>query len=75
MSEFFLILMGFFIVLANVFGFIFYRKKKNLYFVAFTILVFAVLFGAIGGLIALFVIRDAFAYAALDQASLVSETK
>ena len=37
------------------------RKKKNLYFAAFTILLSAVLFGAIGGVLALLVIRDAFA--------------
>ena len=37
MSNFFLILMGFFIVVANVIGFISYKKKKNLYFVAFAI--------------------------------------
>lgn len=61
MSKFFLILMGFFIVVANIIGFISYKNKKNLYFVAFTILLLAVLFGAIGGVLALFVIRDAFA--------------
>ena len=61
MSNFFLILMGFFIVVANVIGFISYKKKKNLYFVAFAILFSAVLFGAIGGVLALLVIRDAFA--------------
>lgn len=61
MSSFFLILIGFFIVVANVIGFISYKKKKNLYFSAFTILLSAVLFGAIGGVLALLVIRDAFA--------------
>ena len=59
--NFFLLLMGFFIVVANIIGFISYTKKKNLYFAAFTILLFAVLFGGIGGLLALFIIRDAFA--------------
>ena len=54
MSNFFLILMGFFIVVANIIGFISYKKKKNLYFAAFTILLLAVLFGAIGGVLALF---------------------
>ena len=53
--------MGFFIVIANIIGFISYKKKKNLYFAAFTILLSAVLFGAIGGVLALFIIRDAFA--------------
>ncbi|MEH7393607.1 3-isopropylmalate dehydrogenase, partial [Bacillus sp. JJ1474] len=61
MSNFFLILIGFFIVVANVIGFISYKNKKNLYFSAFTILLSAVLFGAIGGVLALLVIRDAFA--------------
>ncbi|WP_338472613.1 3-isopropylmalate dehydrogenase [Niallia sp. XMNu-256] len=60
-SSFFIILMGLFIVVANVIAFISYRKKKNLYFAAFTILLSAVLFGAIGGGLALFIIRDAFA--------------
>ena len=45
MNNFFLILMGFFIVIANIIGFISYKKKKNLYFAAFTILLLAVLFG------------------------------
>lgn len=53
--------MGFFIVVANIIGFVSYKKKKNLYSWAFTILVSAVLFGAIGGVLALLVIRDAFA--------------
>ena len=61
MTIFFLILMGFFIVVANVIGFISFKKKKNIYLWAFTILLSAVLFGAIGGVLALLVIRDAFA--------------
>ncbi|WP_071395117.1 3-isopropylmalate dehydrogenase [Bacillus tuaregi] len=61
MSDFFLILMGFFMVITNIIGFITYRKKKNLYFAALTILLLAVLFGAIGGALAVFIIRDAFA--------------
>ncbi len=61
MQSFFLILMGVFIVVANVIGYISYKKKKNLYFVALTILMLAVLFGSIGGALALFIIRDAFA--------------
>ena len=61
MSDFFLILMGIFIVVANVIGFISCKKKKNLYFVALIILLLAVLFGAIGGVLAVFIIRDAFA--------------
>ncbi|MFJ8262991.1 3-isopropylmalate dehydrogenase [Rummeliibacillus sp. NPDC094406] len=61
MTNFFLILMGFFIVIANIIGFISYKKKKNLYFAAFTILLLAVLFGGIGGTLAIFIIRDPFA--------------
>ncbi|MEK5185411.1 3-isopropylmalate dehydrogenase [Solibacillus sp. FSL W7-1324] len=61
MTNFFLILMIFLIVVANVIGFISYRKKKNLYSWAFAIFISAVLFGAIGGVLALLVIRDAFA--------------
>ena len=61
MTYFFLILMVFFIVVANIIGFISYKKKKNLYSVAFTILLLAIVFGAIGGVLALFLIRDAFA--------------
>ena len=48
MSNFFLILMGIFIVGANGIGFISYKKKKN-QLLAFTILLSAVLFGTIGG--------------------------
>ena len=61
MTIFFLILMVLFIVVANVIGFISYKKKKNLYSWAFTTFISAVLFGAIGGVLALLVIRDAFA--------------
>lgn len=61
MTNFFLILMGFFMVCANIIGFLSYKKKKNLYFAAFIILLLAVLFGVIGGAIAVFMIRDAFA--------------
>ena len=61
MTNFFLILMGFFIVIANIIGFISYKKKKNLYFAAFIILLLAVSFGGMGGTLAVFIIRDAFA--------------
>lgn len=61
MKTFFLILMGFFIVTANIIGFISYKKKKNLFFAAFIILLQAVLFGTIGGVLAMFIIRDPFA--------------
>lgn len=61
MSSFFIITMVVFIVSANIIGFITYRKKKNLYSAAFTILFLAVFFGTIGGVLALLIIRDAFA--------------
>lgn len=61
MTCFFSALMIFFIIIANVIGFITYKKKKNLYSVAFTILLLAILFGTVGGVLALFLIRDAFA--------------
>ena len=61
LDSFLLPLMGVFIVIANIIGFISYRKKKNLYLAGFIILLSAVLFGAIGGALALFIIRDAFA--------------
>ncbi len=60
MATFFLILIGFFIIISNVVGFISYQKKKSLYAAAFTILILAALFGAIGGILALLIIRDAF---------------
>ncbi|UXH43942.1 3-isopropylmalate dehydrogenase [Rossellomorea vietnamensis] len=61
MINFFIILIGFFIVISNVIGFISYKKKKSLYSAAFTILLLAALFASIGGLLALFIIRDPFA--------------
>ena len=61
MTTFFIMLIGFFIVMANIIGFLSYRKKKNLYFAAFVIFLLAVLFGAIGGALAIIVIRDPFA--------------
>ncbi|MFK7681898.1 3-isopropylmalate dehydrogenase [Priestia megaterium] len=61
MANFFLILIGFFIIIANIIGFISYKKKKSLYYAAFIILILAALFGAIGGILALLIIRDAFA--------------
>lgn len=61
MSNFFLILIGLFIIISNIVGFISYQKKKSLYAAAFTILILAALFGAIGGILALLIIRDVFA--------------
>ncbi|MEK4628588.1 MAG: 3-isopropylmalate dehydrogenase [Solibacillus sp.] len=61
MESLFIILMCLFIVSANIIGFIYYRKKKNLYISAFTILLLAAFFGSIGGALAVFIIRDPFA--------------
>lgn len=61
MANFFLILIGLFIIISNIVGFISYQKKKSLYAAAFTILILAALFGAIGGILALLIIRDVFA--------------
>ena len=61
MGKFFLILMALFIVVANIIGFIAYTKKKNLYVFAFTVLLLAASFGGLASLLAIIVIRDAFA--------------
>ncbi|WP_235860244.1 3-isopropylmalate dehydrogenase [Rossellomorea aquimaris] len=61
MTTFFLILIGLFIVTSNIMGFISFKKEKSLYSAAFTILLSSVVFGGIGGILALAVIRDAFA--------------
>lgn len=61
MATFFITLMGIFMVMANIYGFITYRKKRNIFSAAFSILLLAVLFGGIGGLLALAIIRDPFA--------------
>ncbi|MGE7926952.1 3-isopropylmalate dehydrogenase [Lysinibacillus xylanilyticus] len=53
--------MCFFIVIANVIGFVFFQKKKDLYSAAFIILLLAGVFGGLGSVLALFIIRDAFA--------------
>jgi len=60
MEGFFFILIGFLIVTANVIGFLFFRKK-NLYHAAFTILLLAGVFGGLGSVLALIIIRDPFA--------------
>nr|WP_295972182.1 3-isopropylmalate dehydrogenase [uncultured Bacillus sp.] len=61
MASFFIMLMFFLIIIANIIGFIIYKKMKNLYLTAFTILLLAFLFGLIGGALALFIIQDGFA--------------
>ncbi|WP_418300894.1 3-isopropylmalate dehydrogenase [Lysinibacillus fusiformis] len=61
MNSFFIILMVLFIIMANIIAFLSYRKKNNLYFSAFIVLLLAVFFGAIGGTLAIVVIRDPFA--------------
>ncbi|MED4551122.1 3-isopropylmalate dehydrogenase [Lysinibacillus capsici] len=61
MEGFFFILIGFLIVTANVIGFVFYKKKINLYNAAFIILLLAGVFGGLGSVLALIIIRDPFA--------------
>ncbi|KOO47686.1 hypothetical protein [Priestia koreensis] len=61
MTTFFLLLMCLFIVIANCIGFMSYKKSNNLYAASFAILLLAAVFSAIGGIVALFIIRDAFA--------------
>lgn len=61
MDLFLYVLMGVLIVAANVLGFLSYRKKKSLYSAALTVLLMAPVLGGIGGVIALLIIRDAFA--------------
>jgi hypothetical protein len=61
MSTFFITLICIFIITANILGFFTYNKKKNLYSAAFTVFLLSVVFGGIGGVIALITIKDAFA--------------
>ncbi len=61
MDSFFIILMGFLIVIANVIGFMVFKKEKNLYSAAFIILLLAGAFGGLGIALSLFIIKDAFA--------------
>lgn len=61
MDLFLYVLMGVLIVAANVLGFLSYRKKKCLYSATLTVLLMAPVLGGIGGVIALLIIRDAFA--------------
>ncbi|WP_442637225.1 3-isopropylmalate dehydrogenase [Rossellomorea marisflavi] len=61
MDLFLYVLMGVLIVAANVLGFLSYRKKKSLYSASLTVLLMAPVLGGIEGVIALLIIRDAFA--------------
>lgn len=61
MDLLFYILIGLLIVAANVLGFLSFRKKKSLYSGALTVLLMAPVLGGIGGVMALLIIRDAFA--------------
>jgi hypothetical protein len=51
-----LTLMIILIITANIVGYIILQKKNNLYFAAFTVLVLAVPFGGLGGILAEFLI-------------------
>jgi hypothetical protein len=61
MTTFFLSLICLFIVTANIIGFLTFKKEKSLYSAGFTILLLSVVFGGLGGVVAVVVIRDAFA--------------
>ena len=60
MENFFIILMIFLIVIANIIGFIVFKKEKNLYSAALIILLLTGVFGGLGIGLTLF-INDAFA--------------
>ena len=56
-----LTLLIFFIITANIVGYIILQKKNNLYFAAFAVLVLAVPFGGVGGILAEFLIDSSIA--------------
>ena len=60
MGDFLVVLMIFLIVIANVIGFIIFKKEKSLYSAALIILLLAGVFGGLGIALSLF-INDAFA--------------
>lgn len=53
--------MVFLIIISNIFAFMFYLKKKNIYFSSLIILLCAFIFGTISGILAVVIINDAFA--------------
>lgn len=61
MENFFIILMIFLSVFANIIGFIVFKKEKNLYSAALIILLLAGVIGGLGIALSLFIINDAFA--------------
>ncbi|WP_230203688.1 3-isopropylmalate dehydrogenase [Bacillus massiliigorillae] len=61
METILLPLMGVFIIASNIIAFFIFKKKKNLYLSAFTILILAFVLGGFGGVLALFILNDAFA--------------
>ncbi|MGA4515682.1 3-isopropylmalate dehydrogenase [Solibacillus silvestris] len=60
MGNFLVVLMIFLIVIANVIGFIIFKKERSLYSAALIILLLAGVFGGLGIALSLF-INDAFA--------------
>jgi hypothetical protein len=56
-----LTLMIILIITANIVGYIILQKKNNLYFAAFTVLVLAVPFGGLGGILAELLIGSSIA--------------
>lgn len=59
--NFFTLLMFFLIIIANIIGFFVYFRGKNIYSAALTILFLALVFGGVGGLLAIANIKDPFA--------------
>ena len=60
--DFFIILIIFFTVTANLIGFLIFKKSRNLYLAALSILILAGVFGAMEGFWAVAVIEDGFAF-------------
>jgi len=54
------ILMFVLVILANIMGFLLYKKKKSIYSAGFAILFLAFVFGGFGSGLALLITRDAF---------------
>ena len=60
--DFFIILIIIFTVIANLIGFLIFKKSGNLYLAALAILILAAVFGAVEGFWAVAVIEDGFAF-------------
>ncbi|MBN6889850.1 3-isopropylmalate dehydrogenase [Cytobacillus horneckiae] len=61
MMNFFTIMMIFFIIIANIIGWLVFLQKRSIYFFALTILCLAAVFGGAGSILGIVIIRDPFA--------------